>query len=456
MAIAHLICPKSAVIFARMRAHLRQFLAVVKIKMYQFITNVANAANTHKWPPIWAIIPTFIIICAILFWIYVRIAHNFWSRQPVVHWYDVYRRFFSKSGKIRTEMPEITPFIDLTNIITKHPDDIPENVVDSAVDFMRKEYLQSGTNKFLPKKENIMPYFVGHLMPPLWSVYNKHFNVANDPRGRTEIVGIITGRPLIVTFYRRQQVITTMQAYYIDYLCVSKLWRKTGIAPALIQTHEYNQSFYAKHPQSFVSIFKREEELTGCVVPAVTFKTWCFTMEHWKQPPELDRKYKLLLGDSQNIRAIFEFIMHVDNKWECTIVPNLDNIIALVKSKNLFIVAALNVMTKQIEGCWIYRDSCVQIKENGKILTLIGSVCKPRGYMSTFIAQFRASLAFIVPMLTNVAYLSVEDVSHNKFIVDNILVQKQIPIIVSPTTYTFYNYISPFLGMNANKMLIIT
>jgi hypothetical protein len=52
----------------------------------------------------------------------------------------------------------------------------------------------------------------------------------------------------------------------------------------------------------------------------------------------------------------------------------------------------------------------------------------------------------------NYHYLAIEDVSDNKYIIDNIKV-KTHPTFESPTAYFFYNYArSPF---DANRALII-
>ena len=68
----------------------------------------------------------------------------------------------------------------------------------------------------------------------------------------------------------------------------------------MIQTHEYNQSH--KNKNICVSLFKREEELTG-IIPLTIYKTYCFPLKndliHYN---ELDARIKLLTGDKLNCK----------------------------------------------------------------------------------------------------------------------------------------------------------
>ena len=76
---------------------------------------------------------------------------------------------------------------------------------------------------------------------------------------KNKIIGLISSRPL--TCIIGENILFDL--YYVDYLCVDKYHRNKNIAPQLIQTHEYNQSHSNK--KISVSLFKREEELTGII-----------------------------------------------------------------------------------------------------------------------------------------------------------------------------------------------
>jgi hypothetical protein len=127
--------------------------------------------------------------------------------------------------------------------------------------------------------------------------------ISND-----KLIAVITGRPLHITFFntnKSNKIKGELDVYYIDYLCVDKLHRKKNIAPQLIQTHEYNQSHLNRN--ICVSLFKREEELTG-IIPLTVYKTYCFNMRNWFKPQDLSAKIQLLNGDKQNIYYLYNFI----------------------------------------------------------------------------------------------------------------------------------------------------
>ena len=94
------------------------------------------------------------------------------------------------------------------------------------------------------------------------SVYYKSTIIINDNLSTIpdkQLIGVMTGRPINITLKNTP----TFKAYYIDYLCVHNDYRKNGIAPELIQSHEYIQRH--KNKKIHVSLFKREGTLTGIV-----------------------------------------------------------------------------------------------------------------------------------------------------------------------------------------------
>ena len=126
------------------------------------------------------------------------------------------------------------------------------------------------------------------------------------------LVGLITSRPLHVQI-NLGSTFKKIDVYYVDYLCVNKIWRKKNIAPQLIQTHEYNQSH--SNRKICVSLFKREEELTG-IIPLTVYKTYCFPLreKNWWSPEQLDARIKILTGDKQNMYYLYNFLNELKNE----------------------------------------------------------------------------------------------------------------------------------------------
>ncbi len=402
-----------------------------------------------------------IISLVILFFIFIRIKYRFWAVQPVYHFYDIYYMFFNV-GIIRHELPEknrYTNFIDIETIpVTKLLEDDPLMKVKLTdfMDLIQLNYLRNQDNTFFPENDNIIPYFEGHNVPSFFSFFWQPDVLMDVKTGTTidkkMLVGAITGRPLVVTIWKTNNPeLVKFETYYVDYLCVKKGFRKKNIAPQLIQTHEYNQCH--KNQNICVSLFKREGELTG-IVPLTAYNTFVFDMKNWREPPNpLHAKTTLLVGDSQNMFYLYNFINELTSdkkysKYDITIIPEMTNMVSLVKSKNMYIYMLLTDM--EIEAVYIFKKTCTNIEKGKELLSLIASINTVK--LTKFIQGFKNALWEILLNYPNYHYLAIEDISDNKYIINNIK-EKTYPTFESPTAYFFYNYArSPF---SSEKALII-
>ena len=396
----------------------------------------------------------FIILCIILFFVYIRLKYKFWALQPVFHFYDLYY-WVINVGIIRKELPEKNRYVNLKKITTKTFEGIDERSLKQLVLLIRLNYLRNGENKYAPKRENIVPYFVGHNAKTYWSYFTEPDLLIDNKTGKTIeetlIVAVMTSRPLHVKINNKRKD-AIFDVYYVDYLCVNKGWRKKNIAPQMIQTHEYNQSH--NNRKICVSLFKREEELTG-IIPLTVYKTYCFNMANWGQPEQLDARITLLSGDKQNIYYLYTLINEpiintMNNKWDITIYPEISNLMELVATKNLFV--KMLVIDGNIEAAYIFRKTCTFIEKDKEIISCIASINGPTLSRDKFIKGFKMALWSIIKEHRNFGYLVIEDISDNTCIINNICV-KTHPLVVSPSAYFFYNFAySPF---KSERCLII-
>ena len=395
-----------------------------------------------------------IILCIILFFVYIRLKYKFWALQPVFHFYDLYY-WVINVGIIRKELPEKNRYVNLKKITTKTFEGIDELRLKQLVLLIRLNYLRNGENKYAPKRENIVPYFVGHNAKTYWSYFTEPDLLIDNKTGKTIeetlIVAVMTSRPLHVKINNKRKD-AIFDVYYVDYLCVNKGWRKKNIAPQMIQTHEYNQSH--NNRKICVSLFKREEELTG-IIPLTVYKTYCFNMANWGQPEQLDARITLLSGDKQNIYYLYTLINEpiintMNNKWDITIYPEISNLMELVATKNLFV--KMLVIDGNIEAAYIFRKTCTFIEKDKEIISCIASINGPTLSRDKFIKGFKMALWSIIKEHRNFGYLVIEDISDNTCIINNICV-KTHPLVVSPSAYFFYNFAySPF---KSERCLII-
>ena len=391
----------------------------------------------------------FIIVIIVIFFLYIRLKYKFWALQPVFHFYDVYY-WFINVGVIRKELPEKNKYVNLKKITTKVFEEIDEVTKKQIVTLIRLNYLRNGENVFNPKKENIDAYFIGHNAKTFWSYFSEKEMLIDNKTGKiieeNKIIGVMTSRPLHVKINSIKD--SSFDVYYVDYLCVNKDWRKKNIAPQLIQTHEYNQCYNNKN--IFVSLFKREEELTG-IIPLTIYKTYCFPVKNdLLHDNQLDAKIKLLTGDKLNVYYLYNFMNEMKKKFEITIYPAISNIVELIESKNLFI--KMLVIGGNIEGVYIFRKTCTYIENEKEILSCICSINGNKLTNEEFIKGFKMSLWSIIKDNKNFKYVIVEDISENTCIINNICI-KTHPIAISPMAYFFYNF--EYNSFKSGKCLII-
>ena len=401
-------------------------------------------------------IVAFILLFIILFFLYIRIKFRFWALQPVFHFYDLYY-WIVNIGIIRKELPEKNRYTNFKNIKTISYDIVSEQNIKDLTLLVKLNYLRNNENVFAPEKENIVSYFKGHNHKSFWSFYWQPDilldNKTNTAIDHDKLIAVITARPLHITFLKNHyNNHNEMDVYYIDYLCVDKMYRKKNIAPQMIQTHEYNQSHLNR--KICVSLFKREEELTG-IIPLTVYKTYCFNMRKWTRPDTLNANIKLLHGDKQNIYYLYNFINELTKKgkWDLTVLPAMSNLIELITSKNLFIT--MLVLEGEIVSAYVFKKTCTFLEKDKEIISCIASLNGLNSLSKEeFILGFKVSLWSILEKnkKNKFSYLVVEDTSDNNHIIQNISV-KTHPLAVSPTAYFFYNFAhNPF---KSNKILMI-
>lgn len=376
------------------------------------------------------------ITIIILSLMYIKLKHRFWSIQPVFHFYDLYYWIYN-IGIINHELPEKNRYTNFKNIHTIKYTNCSKNTISKMVHFIQSHYLNNGNNKFHPKKENVIPYFNGHNAPCFFSFY-KEATLLEDIKNNstidtTKIIGVMTTRPLYVEINNGNST-NKMIVYYVDYLCVDKLYRKKNIAPQLIQTHHYNQSYQNKDVS--VSLFKREGELTG-IIPLTAYTAYCYNMKNWINVYKLIPTISMLIGTKENIYYLYDFIKTHKNKWNITILPEMSNFIELVSSQNIYVIMILK--DNDIQCAYIFRKLCTFIEKEKEIISCIASIKEGNVCNEDFIYFFKVGLSHIVQKIHIFHYLNIENISDNYILIQNISMKTK-PFIVSPNAYFFYNF----------------
>jgi hypothetical protein len=178
-------------------------------------------------------------------------------------------------------------------------------------------------------------------------------------------------------------------------------------------------------------------------------------MQNWTHPGQLDAKISILTGDKQNIYYLYNFITmlknEMNNKYDIIICSDISNIIELLETKNLFI--KMLVIDGNIEAVYIFRKTCTFIEKDKEVISCIASIKGHILSIEEFINGFKISLWSIITEPNSlIKYLTIEDISDNTCIINNICIRTH-PIAISPMAYFFYNFAySPF---KSEKCLII-
>jgi len=381
---------------------------------------------------------------------YIKVKFGFWALQPVFHVYNLSYMIWPP-GIINHDLPEKNKYTNFKNIETIVYTEVSELKMNQFLNFIKTNYLRNNENVYLPKKENVIPYFNSHNTKSFFSFYNEDI-LLHDLKKSTiidekQIIGVMTGRPIHISINNNKidKNNAKFDAYYIDYLCVDKTCRKKGIAQQIIQTHYYNQSYINKNIT--VCLFKREEELTG-IVPLCVYSTYGFHVKKWTKPLNLHSMYTLLEITPQNFHILLDFIKKNTEKFDIIINSDISNIIELIKTKNIFIYTIL--INNKIICAYFYRKTCTFIEKGLEVLSCFASINNSNDY-KLFIQGFKISFWKIAEK-NHFGFAAIESISHNNIIINN-LILKTNPFIISPTAYFFYNF--AYGTFNPEKVLII-
>jgi len=388
----------------------------------------------------------FTTLIVIVVYLYIRIKFGFWFIQPVFHLYDI-GYIIKPGGIIQNFLPDKNKYTNFTNIETILFPEMSSLKTQRFVNLIKNNFLKNKENIYNPNTENIIPYFVGHNDKTFISFYSEDTHMVSLKKGTTitdsKVIGIMTTRPVHIIINTKNNNIK-FDAYYVDYLCVDKLYRKKGIAPQLIQTHHYTQRHSNKN--IVVSLFKREDELTG-IVPLCIYSTYGFHVNTWTKPPDLSAEYKLLEINAHNFHFLLDFIKDNGPTFDIVICVEIANILELIKTKNIFIYTILS--NDQIICVYFFRKTCIEVQKGLEVLTCFASISNCDD--DIFIKGYKISF-WKISAENYFGFAAIENISHNNIIIDNIVLKTK-PLVISPSAYFFYNF--AYSTFKSSKVLII-
>ena len=370
-----------------------------------------------------------IIVIYILLFSYIKLKYQFWNIQPVFHYYN-FLYWFTSNRVINDELPSINKYCNMREIQTYKYTELSNLDKQYIINFLKNFFLRTNDVNYLPTINSFESNFQNHIHPSFISIYSNNTNLFdyknNNNFNFKEIISVMTTRPLYITLYNKN-----MTVYYVDYLCVHNLYRKKGVAPQIIQTHELNQRHNNK--QIKVSLFKREGEING-IVPLVFYYTYGYKkISIYKIN---DSSISVIPVNKTSVFKFLDFFKNNKSSFDCAITPHLSNLISLVESKSIFIY--LLKQNSNILASYIFKntDTLYYGKKSIECISSINSIKNDN--TNLFYRGFTLAYYNIVKQIKSKTIL-IEDIADNSKIIKNI---NDECFFCSPTAFFLYNYIS--------------
>lgn len=369
-----------------------------------------------------------IIVLLVIGYLYYKVKFQFWSRQPVFHFHNIWY-WYDPPGIIQKDKPQMDKFYN-SYIEFDSYDNYSTEKKELFREFIKDHFLPKEHEKYIPTDESINSYLESHNDKAYLSL-----NYKNRLSPYKKIISCMTTRPL--ECYVNNDIFTL---YYVDYLCVDLKERKKGVAPVTIYSHYVNHRI--KH-ENAVFFFKREGDTT-LIVPLMVYKTYFYDISRWDKNVIFDQPTITVYNiHSQNDQHYIFFIKKLRQRFDCVINPTISNVVQLCSQQELFIFI-LKVDTED-KALYIFRNP--HMTYDGKVS--IELVCSFNDNITkeVFTLGFFNSINQINKIIP-FDILLIENTSDNNMILETINL-KYRSFAKALTSYYFYNYASlPILSNN--------
>lgn len=367
----------------------------------------------------------FILLIYLILFAYVKIYYNFWSLQPVFHYYNLFH-WFSSPKIINPSLPLVNKFCNFKDIVSNDFSNVSNLHKQKCIHFLQTHYLRNKFTNYIPILSSFEPYFLnGSNHPSILSTFMDDTLLFENQKiiHDQEIIGMISSRPLEVHINS-----TFFNTYYVDYLCVHKQHRKQTIAPQLIQTHEYYQRHLNKNIQT--SLFKREGVLTG-IVPLTTYDTFIYDELNILI---LNPFYHVERITEKTMNQLCEFIKLNKNSFKCFITPCLSNFIELIKTNNIYVYVLKPLKKDDILSAYFFKNSHTLFNDRLTMECVVSISNCPLNQL--FFEGFCACYLKMIKKIKT-KQIIIENISHNYKLLSFITNTK---MYTSPTAFFFFNY----------------
>ena len=256
-----------------------------------------------------------------------------------------------------------------------------------------------------------------------------------------KLIGVISGRPWICYLSKHKQ---KFYVNYVDYLCVHKKHRKSGIAPKLIHTYYVNQRNQTGNP---IFLFKRESAVNA-FVPLTTYMCYGFSLKYLSINKNINSKKNsntkpLVSLLNTSCDYIYNHLETLCKHFPCFILTSFSNLQSLLSTENIYIYGSIK--QTYIECLYFFRNTQTKI-DGFETIECFGSFrnngCDEKYFYEGFVDALYD--------LKDKGYktLIIENISHNDVILKQ-HIKHNTREFQSQYSYYFYNFaLRPFLCNN--------
>ena len=374
----------------------------------------------------------FLVVVYLLVGAYIRIKMQFWHTQPVFHIYNL-KYWLNPPGTINIAPPPVNKFTNLKNN-TLVLVDASNASISHISQFIRDNYMIHDSTVYKPSEADILAYLQCSNQPAFFNVYQES-PIAFGPPTR-EIIGVTSARLLNVTLKRaKKKTPLTFPVYYIDNLCVKPGYRKKGIAPEMIQTFYYNIS--RANPKVNAYLFKREGQLNA-IVPVVCYDTYAFDMTDYHADIGINAAITVIEIGPQQLNIFIAFVKDQIPKFDCVILPDISNILNLLKGGNIKLFGVL--FQGELIAAYVFRN--LELYYGKKKAVECIAILSASGAASITILPTGFALSWKkLNALTQCEILLIEATADSSSVIKaldtNLSVKRNFK---SPTAFFLYNY----------------
>lgn len=404
------------------------------------------------------LITSILILLILIIFIFVKVKYRFWTLQPLYHKYNIAQVLGPKMKTINN-FTKINRYVNIVDIKTKKVLDIDKIDREKITNFIKTHVLQSKNFTYFPDENNIFTYLEFTNSTSSVTLYNKpYFTLENNiVNSDIEYIGLITSRPLYITFKKKNFSIN-----YLDHLSLHNGYKESDTIYKLIQTHIYNTSTNSKeYNNTSNKVFLLKHFRKPFIIKSLTsFKLICYDITLISSTSNFHALYNIIELGMIHATLINAFLQKQKIYYECIIIPDLSNLFSLIKTKNIILYGV--IVNRELVSLYVYKNIVTHFEVNYKNIDNNKEKKKPNAIMclASLIDQNYKDILFLGFLISlkkcsnslSSRYLFIETLSNN-IIINNKLEKISKKVFAKKGHYILYNYLSPYI--KSNKCFIL-